>query len=587
MKKNLFFTLICLLLAGWVQAQNLVTVFGTVTLASDGSAVDNQPVFLMAGDSLNPIFGDGVTGQDGYYEISVDLPNGVTDVTVSTFSFCNPNGLFDEIVADVSSGQAIVDFQLCDDSFPPPPDCFIYFEIVPVDTLTLQFIPVYFSSLDSNATGVSYLWDFGDGTSSTEESPTHTFAQNGFYLITLTVTGSDGCVATATFPLETGFSGFPECMGYILYDQISTTTFEFDAEIYDTDGNLIQANSYDWDFGDGQSSTEVNPTHTYADEGVYTVVLHAVTDDSCEIHACDVVFAYDCTVDTFLYGCQAMFAPEIDPLGNPLDSLTISFVDLSLGAVTSWSWDFGDGTTSDEQNPTHTYAQGGVYVVTLAIVTLDGCESEISFEICIGNGCWIPEFDCQALFIPLADSSNGSGLGIQFLDLSFALSPIQSWTWDFGDGTTSSEQNPYHVYTQAGVFEVSLTIEADSCNSTISFEFDTEDPWNFNRGGNLAQLGQSPQSVATKEALPSFDAAKTFPNPASTELSVAFNSRISGDYQLIVTDLSGKTLISTNQQAVEGLNYTRLNIADLAPGLYLASIKAGDSVQTLKFVKQQ
>jgi hypothetical protein len=106
-----------------------------------------------------------------------------------------------------------------------------------------------------------------------------------------------------------------------------------------------------------------------------------------------------------------------------------------MGIVQSWNWNFGDGTTSTEQNPVHTYATEGLYTVTLSVVTLDGCESTISFEIYIGDDSpWVPELDCQALFIPMPDSIGGNG--IQFFDLSYAFNPIQSWSWDFGDGTS-------------------------------------------------------------------------------------------------------------------------------------------------------
>jgi hypothetical protein len=207
----------------------------------------------------------------------------------------------------------------------------------------------------------------------------------------------------------------------------------------------------------------------------------------------------------------------------------------------------------------------------------------MSFEICVGNNCWLPEFDCQALFIPIPDSLGGNG--IQFLDFSVTQSPIQGWAWDFGDGTTSTDQNPYHVYAQPGIYTVSLSIEADSCNSVISFEFDTESPWNFNSNGDPAKLGLSSGATATHEPT-AFDAVKLFPNPAQQEVSLAFSSKKAGDYQLRITDLTGKTMLTSHQTANVGVNAARLNVSNLVPGLYLAEIRSGESVQTIKFVKQ-
>lgn len=589
MKKNAFFALICLLFAVTGHAQNLATISGLVTNIVDGTPVPDHPIFCFAGDSINPVFGDATTNLDGTYSIELDLPAGISEVAVTTFTRCDPNGGLETKLVTVVNGGATADFQICPDSFPPFQDCFVDLYYFPIDTLSFQFNGNYYSFSDSNAVGVSYLWDFGDGTTSTDQNPVHTYAASGVYTVLLTITGEDGCTATGVITVFTDFNGFPECSGYIFYTQTDTTTYDFDAMIYDQNGNLITADSYVWDFGDGNTSTDPSPTHTYAAEGVYTVLLHATTADGCEIHACDVVFAYDGPIDTFWYGCQAMFYVGFgdslnNPVWPPLDPLTLSFYDASLGAAQSWFWDFGDGNTSTLQNPTHTYADTGIYVVTLSIVTVDGCESEAAYEICVGDNCWgIQEFDCQAMFIPLADSLGGNGL--QFIDLSFSLDTIVAWTWNFGDGTSSNEQNPYHVYAQPGIYTVTLTIEGLNCNSQISFEVDTENPWNFNRTGGPAKLGVLAGSVATKEPL-LFESLKLFPNPAQTDLTLAFSSEKAMDYELRLLNLQGSLLSNNTQHANIGLNAARISVANLVPGLYFAEIRSGDSVRAIKFVKQ-
>lgn len=589
MKKNAFFALVFLLSAVVSQAQNLANINGLVTNLSTGLPVANHPIFCVAGDSINPVFGNAITGPDGTYTIDLDLPSGVSEVTVSTFTSCDPTGGFVTVIVNVVNGAANADFQVCADSFPPFPNCFADILLVPTDSLTFQFSGFYYSLTDSLAVGTSYLWDFGDGNTSTDPNPTHTYAAGGFYTVSLTVTGEDGCVATTYISFSTDFNGFPDCMGYILYTQTSITSFDFSAEIYGANGLPAQVASYNWDFGDGTSSTDPNPSHTYASQGVYTVQLHAITADNCEIHACDVVFAHDCPVDTFWYGCQAIFYVGYgdslnNPVWPPLDPLTLTFYDASLGGVVNWLWDFGDGNTSTDPNPTHTYADTGLYVVTLTILTVDGCESEASYQICVGGDCWgQQEFDCQAMFIPLIDSLGGNG--IQFVDLSFSFDPIVSWNWDFGDGNTSNQQNPYHEYAQSGVYIVTLTIEGFLCNSSISFEIDTESPWNFNNSDNPAQLGVAAGSVSTQTPF-AFEGIKMFPNPVQTDLSIAFSSQKAMDYELRISDLTGKVVSQGNQQANAGINAARINVANLVPGLYLAEIRTGNSIRTLKFVKQ-
>ncbi|MFZ4477873.1 MAG: T9SS type A sorting domain-containing protein, partial [Saprospiraceae bacterium] len=114
---------------------------------------------------------------------------------------------------------------------------------------------------------------------------------------------------------------------------------------------------------------------------------------------------------------------------------------------------------------------------------------------------------------------------------------------------------------------------------------DTENPWNFSNNGDPAKLGVAAGSVATKEPI-AFEGMKLFPNPAQTDVSIAFSSLKASEYELRISDLTGKVLSSSVQQANTGLNAARVNVANLVPGLYLAEIRSGDAIQTIKFVKQ-
>jgi len=316
--------------------------------------------------------------------------------------------------------------------------------------------------------------------------------------------------------------------------------------------------------------------------------LTVVTSDSCEAHACAVVFV-GYPVDTFYYGCQAMFYTEdlgTDSLGNPIgDSLTLLFVDESFGNPEEWTWEFGDGNTSSEQNPVHSYDQPGVYVVELSILTETGCESNISFEICVGEDCpWDGEQDCQALFIPLPDSLGGTGFG--FLDLSFSPNPIVSWTWNFGDGSTSTEQNPFHEYDQPGIYTVTLRIEADSCDSEISFELNTEEPWNFaNQVATLNKAGGSTSAVATLNN--TIFEMRVYPNPAQRQLFVGFKAEQAEPYEVQVADLTGRILGLSRGNTVAGINLIPQGLTQLVPGMYILTMRTAQRSQTLKFVKQQ
>ena len=152
--------------------------------------------------------------------------------------------------------------------------------------------------------------------------------------------------------------------------------------------------------------------------------------------------------------CQAIFSSNPDSTNTNM----YYFIDASTGNPTSWTWDFGDGTSSNLQNPTHTYASVGNYTVVLNISSAT-CNNSTSSVITVGT----PPPGCQAAFYSTPDSSNANL--ILFTDNSTG-SPT-SWSWNFGDGTTSNLQNPTHTYT-AGTYTVSLTISGTNCQSNTS-----------------------------------------------------------------------------------------------------------------------
>lgn len=689
--KKIFSSLLALLfLVAQAQAQTITAVIeGTVTQEATGAPVSDWFVWAYSTDTTqiqfdphgNPIFGIGfgvaVTDVDGYYRIEMELPVASTEIIASTQTTCfdpaDPNAGVLSQTKNLVNGQTQADFVVCND-LPPTPDCWAYGWYVPAGGLAVQFNGEAYG-LDSLET-YTYVWDFGDGTTSTEQNPVHTYPAEGDYIANLTATSASGCVSTTQiwvtvyepfsgptdtvtvsgyiynvvdslpvpgwwvtslgvdpwFPAfgftdDTGYytiqivipegqtevlvetydcSGFaiaqnvqltngtgtadfyicndqppiPGCYAYIKYYPIDSLTYQFHADFWSNTDPNGAAVSYLWDFGDGNTSTEAAPEHTYATDGVYTVMLTAIDSTGCESHACEIV----CTmgggvIDTFWYGCQAMFWVGIDPTttGN-----TVQFYDASFGAIATWAWDFGDGATSTEQNPIHTYNEEGVYTVTLNTTTVDGCESTILMDIWVGHNAW-NEWNCQAMFLPIPD---GTGTGFYFLDASSSPTPITSWTWNFGDGNTSTEQNPFHVYAQPGVYNVSLTIEADSCSSVFSFDLDTERPLLFNpEDSNLPALGLS-GSVSKTTEKPAFEGLKLFPNPASTDLTLAFDSRVDTDFELRITDLMGKALAATQHKANAGTNAVRADVSRLPQGFYLAQIVAPKGTQTVKFTKQ-
>lgn len=203
-------------------------------------------------------------------------------------------------------------------------------------------LTVNFTDLSTGAT--SWDWDFGDGGTSTLQNPTHIYTVAGTYTVTLSV-NSGAATKTKTnyitVNMVADFSATP-------------TTVNAGSLVIFTDQSLGSPTSWNWTFGDGGTSTLQNPTHTYTVAGVYTVVLSVNSGASTKTRT--------------NYITVNMVADFTATPVVGVDSLTVSFTDISLGTPTSWAWDFGDSDTSTEQNPVHTYDSAGVYTVTLRAI---------------------------------------------------------------------------------------------------------------------------------------------------------------------------------------------------------------------------
>ncbi|MCP3915233.1 MAG: PKD domain-containing protein, partial [bacterium] len=152
-------------------------------------------------------------------------------------------------------------------------------------------------------------------------------------------------------------------------------------------------------------------------------------------------------------------APVAEFAGSPLSGtapLAVSFSDLSNGLVTSWSWDFGDGATSTQQNPSHTYTSSGSYTVALTVTGPGGNDGETKTGyITVNAAAPVAEFTGSPL-------SGTAPLAVGFTDQS--AGEVSSWSWDFGDGATSTQQNPSHTYTSSGSYTVALTVTGPGGN---------------------------------------------------------------------------------------------------------------------------
>ena len=307
------------------------------------------------------------------------------------------------------------------------------------------------ASTASPGSVASWSWDFGDGTTSNSQNPSHTYGANGSYVTCLTITTTDSCSSTHCDTVVVSCITPPGCDAFFQYTSANCPSISFFDASTSSPGSVI---NWFWDFGDGSTSSMQNPSHTYSANGTYLTCLTVFTSDSCTSTYCDTINISCITPVT----CDANFQYTLGLCP------TIGFFDASTsspGSVASWSWSFGDGSTSNSQNPSHTYGANGSYVTCLTITTTDSCTSTHCDTVVVS--CIAPP-GCDAFF----QYTSANCPSISFFDASTS-SPgsVINWFWDFGDGSTSSMQNPSHTYSANGTYLTCLTVfTSDSCTST-------------------------------------------------------------------------------------------------------------------------
>jgi PKD repeat protein len=211
------------------------------------------------------------------------------------------------------------------------------------------------------------------------------------------------------------------------------------------DTSLNSPAGWEWDFDNNgvTDSTLQSPSYTYNADGYYTVKLTSTYPGGTDTE----------TKAGFVIVGGSSPPPVAAFSGTPLSGaapLTVTFTDESTNTPTSWAWDFGDGGTSNAQNPSHDYTAAGTYTVTLTATNSAGSdiEEKTAYITVTGTAPPVAAFSATPF-------SGAVPLSVTFTDES-TNSPT-SWSWTFGDGGTSTEQNPSHTYNAAGTYTVSLT----------------------------------------------------------------------------------------------------------------------------------
>jgi len=300
---------------------------------------------------------------------------------------------------------------------------------------------------------VSWTWNFGDGTSQTTSqsgTASHIYSYPSIYNVSLTITDAQGCSTSTSSATQTVSVNGPKAA---FYPSINYTYITLPVNFYNNTNNYNSYNTtYKWFFGDGSSSTDYSPSHTYNLPGQYPVTLIALNP----LTGCADTTSQVITVNNFepAFTTSSMFLT-----GNACPPILVKMQNKSSN-YTSVKWDFGDGTTADNLNyPSHIYEKAGKYIITLYVYGYDGLSGTFT--------------DSVIIKLPNATLSVNTKEGCIGLTPTFkaTVQNTSSYLWDYGDGTiiTNTLTTTTHQYNQPGLYLPLLMLnDLNGCSSIAS-----------------------------------------------------------------------------------------------------------------------
>ncbi|MEM9855925.1 MAG: PKD domain-containing protein [Bacteroidota bacterium] len=283
----------------------------------------------------------------------------------------------------------------------------------------------------------SWLWNFGDGTTSNTYEPEHYYENSGTYFVQLIAYYSDGSIDSLDHSRVE--AGKPSA-NYSATQEFTCLGTEVQ---YTSPKGSIQ--SWEWNFGTGDTSLEASPIYTYSKPGIYQVSL-IVTDSS---------------------GCQSKVIKNVS-VGNPYynfefqDNLCKTDpleIDHNLAGFDSYEWNFGDGNTSNDKYPKHSYSQPGVYSISITASATSGCSQTFSMDKKITVNHPIAKFEADKIY------------GCNALDVAFSNKSegAQSFQWYFGNSEASQLPEPKASF-GVGMYDITLVASKNGCSDTTQVQ---------------------------------------------------------------------------------------------------------------------
>ncbi|MFT5168231.1 MAG: gliding motility-associated-like protein, partial [Saprospiraceae bacterium] len=354
---------------------------------------------------------------------------------------------------------------------------------------------------------VDYFWDFGDGSTTTLSEPEHAFTDPGTYTVSLIGFSMDSCAYKDSVMIT--IVGAPIAGFQAVQDSLCS-------------GDMVTFNNLSspdvetcfWDFGDGNFSNVCSPTHIYLAPDNYTVTLMVTNNSGCTDTLSQIVNIFAAPLPMFDFVLDQECTPAI-----------LTIINSSINAQ-SYSWDFGNGDTSTDTNPTTTYNLGGDYMIQLT--AMNGlCERGISLPLTI--------YQTPEPIMALSDDVACAPATIIFEAID--STPDLIYEWDFGDGLTAFDSLTTHTFTDPETYTIQLTISSSNCKDSISQEIIINPPVEINaEGTDILCFGQLTGAINISVISGTAPFQYDWSNGIITEDQGSIGA---GAYQLTVTDSNG------------------------------------------------
>ncbi len=512
-----------------------------VNISGGGACLVNYNYFV---DSLTVHFNSNTSNNISNYFWDFGDGNTSNDST-PTHTYTNP-GIYHVCLDAYDANGNCSDF-VCKEIIVGSVECNANFSVY-IDSVSNT---AHFNNQSTGMYTQSY-WEFGDGNFSFNEDPVYTYPAPGYYVASLSVWNqATGCmdyyqklvlVGNSNLDCEADFSSN-------VNNQTNTVTF-----INHSIGQNIVG--YLWNFGDETISMEEEPVHVYPEPGIYDVCL-SIWNASGQCYNTGYKTVY---VGESQTNCNAQFVYTMDASSN-----TVTFNENSTGNPTEFLWDFGDGNTSIEQDPSHTYTEDSIYLVHLEVSNASGCYDDYYDLININYGGGL-----FGSFGYVVDTSDTKGHPVDYKSATYG-EPARS-TWDFGDGEMdSSAYNVRHYYDSTGTYYVCFTI-----SDHITGQSHTSCKWVDVRDSTQGILDLSMSEIAWIN----------YPNPFTDKLNIHYNLPARSQVSVMVYDMYGNTVdkLYTKMQD-KGQHVYVWKPNKLVKGLYYIYLKINDDIFVKKIIR--